>query len=280
MRSTCRPPAGSSPTPTQPACERLVFASTCSNYGRMADPTVPITEDGELSPVSLYAEQKVGMEKLILGGGARRRQADVPALRDRLRRRPADALRPDRQRVHARTVGRPRAGSLRRAVLASLHPRARRRARGAHGARGACGEGRRAASSTRAARARTTASSTSCRRSASRSTAAASPTCSRDEDPRDYKVSFDKIRARARLRDADDRARRHRRDHRARSTPAPSAIPFDAPLQATFPERPAPAPIATTDGRNRDLPRAAAVRPAAASRRTSRRSPRRCARAG
>jgi nucleoside-diphosphate-sugar epimerase len=48
--------------------ERLVFASTCSNYGRMADPTVPITEDGELSPVSLYAEQKVGMERLILGG--------------------------------------------------------------------------------------------------------------------------------------------------------------------------------------------------------------------
>jgi nucleoside-diphosphate-sugar epimerase len=48
--------------------ERLVFASTCSNYGRMADPTVPITEDGELSPVSLYAEQKVSMEKLILGG--------------------------------------------------------------------------------------------------------------------------------------------------------------------------------------------------------------------
>jgi nucleoside-diphosphate-sugar epimerase len=50
--------------------ERLVFASTCSNYGRMADPTVPITEEGELSPVSLYAEQKVGMERLILNGGA------------------------------------------------------------------------------------------------------------------------------------------------------------------------------------------------------------------
>ena len=48
--------------------ERLVFASTCSNYGRMADPTVPITEDGELRPVSLYAEQKVSMEQLILGG--------------------------------------------------------------------------------------------------------------------------------------------------------------------------------------------------------------------
>jgi nucleoside-diphosphate-sugar epimerase len=49
--------------------QRLVFASTCSNYGRMADPTVPITEDGELRPVSLYAEQKVSMERLILGAG-------------------------------------------------------------------------------------------------------------------------------------------------------------------------------------------------------------------
>ncbi|MGI5131692.1 NAD-dependent epimerase/dehydratase family protein [Pseudonocardia sp. CA-107938] len=47
---------------------RFVFASTCSNYGRMADPTVPITEDGELAPVSLYAEQKVGVEQLLLAG--------------------------------------------------------------------------------------------------------------------------------------------------------------------------------------------------------------------
>src|SRR4051812_10036295 len=47
--------------------EQLVFASTCSNYGRMTDPTVPITEDGELAPVSLYAEQKVGIEKALLG---------------------------------------------------------------------------------------------------------------------------------------------------------------------------------------------------------------------
>ena len=30
--------------------EKLVFASTCSNYGRMEDPTVPITEDGVLAP--------------------------------------------------------------------------------------------------------------------------------------------------------------------------------------------------------------------------------------
>jgi nucleoside-diphosphate-sugar epimerase len=48
--------------------ERLVFASTCSNYGRMSDPTVPIDETGELAPVSLYAEQKVAMERSLLEG--------------------------------------------------------------------------------------------------------------------------------------------------------------------------------------------------------------------
>lgn len=50
--------------------DRLVFASTCSNYGRMADPTVPIDETGELRPVSLYAEQKVGIEQALLDGSA------------------------------------------------------------------------------------------------------------------------------------------------------------------------------------------------------------------
>jgi nucleoside-diphosphate-sugar epimerase len=47
--------------------QRFIFASTCSNYGRMADPTVPITEEGELAPVSLYAEQKVAVETELLG---------------------------------------------------------------------------------------------------------------------------------------------------------------------------------------------------------------------
>jgi nucleoside-diphosphate-sugar epimerase len=47
--------------------ERFVFASTCSNYGRMADPLVPITEEGALAPVSLYAEQKVAVERALLG---------------------------------------------------------------------------------------------------------------------------------------------------------------------------------------------------------------------
>jgi nucleoside-diphosphate-sugar epimerase len=45
---------------------RFVFASTCSNYGRMADPTVPIDENGALAPVSLYAEQKVAIEHDLL----------------------------------------------------------------------------------------------------------------------------------------------------------------------------------------------------------------------
>ncbi len=51
--------------------ERFVFASTCSNYGRMVDPTVPVAEDGELAPVSLYAEQKVGIERMLLASNHR-----------------------------------------------------------------------------------------------------------------------------------------------------------------------------------------------------------------
>jgi nucleoside-diphosphate-sugar epimerase len=47
--------------------ERFVMASTCSNYGRMTDPTVPIDEHGVLAPVSLYAEQKVEVETWLLG---------------------------------------------------------------------------------------------------------------------------------------------------------------------------------------------------------------------
>jgi nucleoside-diphosphate-sugar epimerase len=47
--------------------ERFVMASTCSNYGRMKDPNVPIDETGVLAPVSLYAEQKVAVEQHLLG---------------------------------------------------------------------------------------------------------------------------------------------------------------------------------------------------------------------
>lgn len=48
--------------------QRSIFASTCSNYGRMSDPTDPIDEKGALAPVSLYAEQKVEIEKQLLDG--------------------------------------------------------------------------------------------------------------------------------------------------------------------------------------------------------------------
>lgn len=53
----------------QAGAERLIFASTCSNYGRMADPGIPVDETAPLVPVSLYAEQKVAIEKRLLGDG-------------------------------------------------------------------------------------------------------------------------------------------------------------------------------------------------------------------
>lgn len=48
-------------------CERFVFASTCSNYGKMADPESFVTEESDLSPLSIYAETKVAFEKYLLG---------------------------------------------------------------------------------------------------------------------------------------------------------------------------------------------------------------------
>ena len=45
---------------------RLVFASTCSNYGKMPDSDGYVNEDSSLAPVSLYAETKVQFEKALL----------------------------------------------------------------------------------------------------------------------------------------------------------------------------------------------------------------------
>jgi nucleoside-diphosphate-sugar epimerase len=45
---------------------RFVFASTCSNYGRMRDPSQYVDESSELRPVSLYAETKVAVEQAML----------------------------------------------------------------------------------------------------------------------------------------------------------------------------------------------------------------------
>jgi nucleoside-diphosphate-sugar epimerase len=49
--------------------ERFVFASTCSNYGRMSDADRYVDEQSELRPVSLYAETKVEVEQALLEGG-------------------------------------------------------------------------------------------------------------------------------------------------------------------------------------------------------------------
>lgn len=50
---------------------RFVFASTCSNYGKMKDPTSYVDERSELAPVSLYAETKVAVERAILAEPAK-----------------------------------------------------------------------------------------------------------------------------------------------------------------------------------------------------------------
>jgi len=45
---------------------RFIFASTCSNYGKMSDPDGYVTETSPLAPVSLYAELKVKFENVLL----------------------------------------------------------------------------------------------------------------------------------------------------------------------------------------------------------------------
>jgi nucleoside-diphosphate-sugar epimerase len=49
--------------------KRFIFASTCSNYGKMTDANQYVNEDSELQPVSLYAETKVAVEKALLASG-------------------------------------------------------------------------------------------------------------------------------------------------------------------------------------------------------------------
>lgn len=49
---------------------RFVFASTCSNYGKMKDATQYVDEESVLQPVSLYAETKVAVERALLQSGS------------------------------------------------------------------------------------------------------------------------------------------------------------------------------------------------------------------
>ncbi len=46
--------------------KRFIFASTCSNYGKMPDPKGLVDETSILAPVSLYAQLKVQFEDVIL----------------------------------------------------------------------------------------------------------------------------------------------------------------------------------------------------------------------
>jgi nucleoside-diphosphate-sugar epimerase len=52
--------------------KKFVFASTCSNYGKMAAADGYVDESSPLAPVSLYAELKVQVEKAILNGLVRK----------------------------------------------------------------------------------------------------------------------------------------------------------------------------------------------------------------
>jgi len=52
--------------------ERFVFASTCSNYGRRSEAAGFAREEDELMPVSLYAETKVAVETELIRSGSDR----------------------------------------------------------------------------------------------------------------------------------------------------------------------------------------------------------------
>jgi nucleoside-diphosphate-sugar epimerase len=55
----------------QAGVERFIFASTCSNYGKMADVDGMVDESSPLNPVSLYAELKVEIEHTLLSHSGR-----------------------------------------------------------------------------------------------------------------------------------------------------------------------------------------------------------------
>jgi nucleoside-diphosphate-sugar epimerase len=69
---------------------RFVFASTCSNYGRMDDPDALVDESSVLRPLSLYAETKVAFERILLdrrdpgAAGPGRSSVSLDAEADRL----------------------------------------------------------------------------------------------------------------------------------------------------------------------------------------------------
>jgi nucleoside-diphosphate-sugar epimerase len=57
---------------------RFLFASTCSNYGKMNDAHEYVDEQSELRPVSLYAETKVAVERALLQSNHNGRWCPTP----------------------------------------------------------------------------------------------------------------------------------------------------------------------------------------------------------
>lgn len=64
-------------TAQKAAVKRFVFASTCSNYGRMIDSGGSVDEDAILRPVSHYARLKVAFEQRLLGKSQSRMSVTV-----------------------------------------------------------------------------------------------------------------------------------------------------------------------------------------------------------
>jgi len=60
---------------------KFIFASTCSNYGKMDDPKAYVDENSKLAPVSLYAELKVKFEKYMLSEMEKLEQFSPTSLR-------------------------------------------------------------------------------------------------------------------------------------------------------------------------------------------------------
>ena len=51
---------------SEESISNFIFASTCSNYGKMENSEDLVNENSQLSPVSLYAETKVAVEEYLL----------------------------------------------------------------------------------------------------------------------------------------------------------------------------------------------------------------------
>ena len=60
---------------------KFIFASTCSNYGKMKDPKAFVDENSKLAPISLYAELKVKFENYLLKEMRRRDEFSPTSLR-------------------------------------------------------------------------------------------------------------------------------------------------------------------------------------------------------